>query len=135
MFPEIEADAKAFVVQGCSQKSGEFKALDLAHFIDETYYELTGIKKEIGDDLIRSERSCRLDLRRWGAKFESNSQRSYFEGHERDDVVKHRHEFIKYFLIHKDFYYTITDAETPMWNFPTQNPHRILICKQKNPKF
>ncbi|CAF4136859.1 unnamed protein product [Rotaria sordida] len=31
-----------------------------------------------------------MDLRRWGAKFEANSQRSYFEGHERDDVVKHR---------------------------------------------
>ncbi|CAF1352174.1 unnamed protein product [Didymodactylos carnosus] len=29
-FLEIEVDAKAFVVQACSQKSGEFKALDLA---------------------------------------------------------------------------------------------------------
>ncbi|CAF4605351.1 unnamed protein product, partial [Didymodactylos carnosus] len=56
-FPEIEADAKAFVVQACSQKSGEFKALDLAQFIDENYYELTGIKKQNGNDLIRSERS------------------------------------------------------------------------------
>jgi hypothetical protein len=34
-FPEIEADAKAFVVQACSRKSGEFKALDLAQFINE----------------------------------------------------------------------------------------------------
>ncbi|CAF4653236.1 unnamed protein product, partial [Rotaria sp. Silwood2] len=41
-FPEIEVDAKAFVIQACSQKSGEFKALDLAQFIDEKYYELTG---------------------------------------------------------------------------------------------
>lgn len=135
MFPDIEADAKAFVIQACSQKSGEFKALDLAQFIDKTYYELTGIKKQSGDDLIRSERSCRLDLRRWGAKFEANSQRPYFEGHERDDVVKHRNEFINYFLAHKDFYYTITDGETPMWNIPTQNPHRTLICKHNNRNF
>lgn len=134
-FPDIEADAKAFVIQACSQKSGEFKALDLAQFIDETYYELIGIKKQSGDDLKRSERSCRLDLRRWGAKFEANSQRPYFEGHERDDVVKHRNEFINYFLAHKDFYYTITDGERPMWNIPTQNPHRILICKQSNRNF
>ncbi|CAF4615510.1 unnamed protein product, partial [Didymodactylos carnosus] len=69
-FPEIEADGKAFVVQACSQKSGEFKASDLAQFIDEKYCELTKIKKQIGDDFIRLERSCRLDLRRWGAKFE-----------------------------------------------------------------
>ncbi|CAF3085975.1 unnamed protein product [Rotaria sp. Silwood2] len=63
-FPEIEADAKALIIQTCSQKSGEFKTLDLAQFIDEKYYELTGIKKRSGDDLIRSERSCRLDVRR-----------------------------------------------------------------------
>ncbi|CAF5128939.1 unnamed protein product, partial [Rotaria sp. Silwood1] len=43
------------------------------------------------------------------AKFDANSQRPYFEGHERDDV------------------YTITDGETPMWNVPTRNPHRILL--------
>ncbi|CAF4790715.1 unnamed protein product, partial [Rotaria sp. Silwood2] len=93
-FPESEADARAFVVKACSQKSAEFKAADLAQFIDTKYYELTEIQKQIGDDLIRLERSCRLDLRRWGAKFEGNSQRPYFEGHERDDVVKHRNEFI-----------------------------------------
>ncbi|CAF4162772.1 unnamed protein product [Rotaria sordida] len=82
-FPEIEGDARAFVVQICSQKSVEFKAADLAQFIDTKYYELTGIKKQIGNDLIRSERSCRLDLRRWKAKFETNSQRLYFEGHQK----------------------------------------------------
>ena len=42
-FPELEADARAFVVQACSRKSGEFKALDLAQFIDEKYYEVTGL--------------------------------------------------------------------------------------------
>ena len=62
--PEIEADAKAFVIEGCSKKSGKFKALDLAQFIDEQYYELTRIQKQLQSDLIRSERSCRLDLRR-----------------------------------------------------------------------
>ncbi|CAF4738735.1 unnamed protein product [Rotaria sp. Silwood1] len=126
-FPEIEIDARSFVVQACSQKSGDFKAIDLAQFIDTKYYELTGIKKQIGDDLIRSECSCRLDLRRWGAKFESNSQRPYFEGHERDDVVKHRNEFVTYFMTHKDFYYTVTDGDTPKWNIPSQSPHRILL--------
>ncbi|CAF3189699.1 unnamed protein product [Rotaria sp. Silwood2] len=93
-FPDIEGDEKAFVVHACSQKSADFKAMDLAQFIDEKYYEVTGIIKQSGDDLIRSESSCRLDLRRWGAKFEANSQRPYFEGHERDDLVKHRTEFI-----------------------------------------
>ena len=52
-FPQIEADARAFVVQACSRKSGEFKALGLAQFIDEKYYEVTGLTKQAGDDLIR----------------------------------------------------------------------------------
>ena len=135
IFPEIEADARAFVVQACLQKTAEFKAADLAQFIDTQYYELTGTKKQTESDLIRSENSCRLDLRRWGAKFEANSQRPYFEGHERDDVVKHRNEFIDYFLTHKKFYYTITDGDTPTWNMPAQNPPRVLICKCKNQIF
>ncbi len=42
VFIEIETDGKAFVIQACSQKSGEFKALDLTQFIDEKYYELMG---------------------------------------------------------------------------------------------
>ena len=45
-FPEIEVNARAFVVQACSQKSVKFKAADLAQFIDTKYYELTGIKKQ-----------------------------------------------------------------------------------------
>ncbi|CAF1590350.1 unnamed protein product, partial [Didymodactylos carnosus] len=110
----------------------EFKALDLAQFIDGKYYELTGIQKQIVDDFIRSERSCRVDLRRWGAKFEANSPRPYFEGHERDDVVEHRNEFIRYFLPHKDFYYTISNGDAPMWNIPAQNPYRILICHDES---
>jgi hypothetical protein len=129
IYPEIEVDAKAFVAEKCSQKSGEFKAMDLARFINEKYCKLNDIDEQVNGGYIRSERSCRLDLRRWGAKFEANAQRPYFEGHERDDVVKHRNEFINYFLEHKDFYHTITDGETPAWTLPVKSPQRILICK------
>ncbi|CAF4388214.1 unnamed protein product [Rotaria sp. Silwood2] len=48
-FSETEADARTFVVQACSQKSGDFKAIDLANFIDEKYYALKGIKKQSRD--------------------------------------------------------------------------------------
>ena len=129
-FPEIQGDAKAFIVHACSQKSGDFKAMDLAYFIDKRYYELTGIKRQNCDDLIRSERSCHLDLRRWGAKFEANSQRSHFEGHERNDVVRYRTEFIDYFLGRKNSHYTITDDVLSKCKLPTSTLHRMLICKQ-----
>jgi hypothetical protein len=64
-FPDIKADARTFVVRACSRKSAEFKIMDLAHFIDAKYYELTGLKKQNSNELIKSESSCRLNLRRW----------------------------------------------------------------------
>lgn len=62
-FPEIEADVKAVAVQECSKKSGEFKALDLAQFIDEKYYELAvkpGFAREIKYSTLDIVENCNL---------------------------------------------------------------------------
>ena len=74
-------EEKAFAIGACSQRAATFTASDLAHFIDTRFYELTQTIKT-NNQLVRSEKSSRLDLRRWGAKLEANSQRLYFEGHE-----------------------------------------------------
>ena len=71
---------------------------------------------------------CRLDLRRWGCKFESNTQRPYFQGHDRADVLAYRKEFLSYFLSRKNDYYLVNIGDQPIWSIPTQQP-RILICK------
>ena len=112
MFPDLETEAKVFAFESCSQKSADFTTLDLANFIDTKFYEITQTVK-VTDVLVRSVESCRLDLRRWGAKFRPNSQRPYFEGHERPDVVAHRQEFVSYFHQNKDQYYTITNDDQP----------------------
>ncbi|CAF4611883.1 unnamed protein product, partial [Rotaria sp. Silwood2] len=127
LFPELETEAKAFVIESCSRKSSDFSTVDLAKYLDKRFYEITQTSK-INDALVRSVESCRIDLRRWGATFKPNSQRPYFIGHERQDVVKHRAEFVSYFLTRKDRYYTVSDGEQPMWNIPTGKPC-ILICK------
>ncbi|CAF3044042.1 unnamed protein product [Rotaria sp. Silwood2] len=126
MFPELATDAKLFAIESCSRKSADFTAIDLANFVDAKFYELTQISK-LNDAPVRSVESYRLDLRRWGAKFQPNTQRPYFEGHERQDVIAHRQEFISYFLHRKDLYYTITDGDQPVWKIPSHNPS-ILIC-------
>ncbi|CAF3407145.1 unnamed protein product [Rotaria socialis] len=126
MFPELEADAKLFAIESCSHKSADFTAIDLANFIDEKFYELTQTSK-LDDALVRSVESCRLDLRRWGAKFQPNTQRPYFEGHESQDVITHRQEFISYFLQRKDLYYTITDGDQPVWKIPSHNPSILIF--------
>ncbi|CAF4846691.1 unnamed protein product [Rotaria magnacalcarata] len=126
-FPEIEDAAKKYTLERCSEKSKSFAIMDLAKFIDEQFYEVTNQIKEPGSPLIRSLSACLLDLRRWGARFKNNSQRPYFEGHERNDVVTHRQQFINYFLDREDSYYTVTEGEKPMWRFPSQKPPCILI--------
>jgi hypothetical protein len=128
-FPEIENEAKQFTLEKCSQKSADFTATDLANFVDAKYYEMTKLTKNPDDVLIRSVSSCRLDLRGWGARFKENSQRPYFEGHERSDVVKHRQQFIDYFLDRKDHYYQVSNDDKPVWIPPTQNPPCILLCE------
>ncbi|CAF4346091.1 unnamed protein product [Didymodactylos carnosus] len=92
-FPEIEMEARTFTVDRCSRKNASFTSAELAKFVDVKYYEVTGEKKE-GDELIRSERSCRGDIRRKGGSFEANTQRPYFEGHERRGGTSKQFHFL-----------------------------------------
>ncbi|CAF4927624.1 unnamed protein product [Rotaria socialis] len=126
-FNEFISEAKAYAAERCAAKAADFDAFELTKFIDEQFYMLTDLKKDPDDSLIRSVQSCRLDLRRWGARFESNSQRPYFEGHERQDVVQHRTHFLQYFLPRKDSYYLISEGSQPKWRVPTDGTPTILI--------
>ena len=64
--------------------------------------------------------SCRADLIRWGAKWDHNKNRPYFEGHERDDVVIEREKFIDYFHQNKCLYYSITPGPIYSWATPVR---------------
>lgn len=130
VYPEIEIDAKLFVADACSKKSGNFTSIDLARHIDKLYYKVTNTTKD-QNELIRSERMCRLDLRRWGYRFDHNTQRPYFKGHDRPDVLAYREKFLEYFLFKKSQYYLIDSDSFGSWSIPTQHP-RILICKSHN---
>ena len=126
IYSELEIAAKLFVAEACSRKAADFKALDLANYIDSKYYELTNANKS-DHELIRSERMCRLDLRRWGCRFESNTQRPYFKGHDRTDVLAYREKFLDYFLSRKNNYHLVNVGDQPTWSVPTHQP-KILIC-------
>ena len=85
IYPELEEEARAFAVIQCNQKAASFTAYELAQFIDKRYYEINEIQKN-DSKLVRSVESCQLYLRRWGARFDTNSNRPYFEGHERSNA-------------------------------------------------
>ncbi|CAF2156340.1 unnamed protein product [Rotaria magnacalcarata] len=84
-YPDLELEAKQFVFEECSKIEAPFTSGTLVIFIDNLFYELNNLKK-VDQRLVRSVESCKLDLRRFGAKFTGNSLRSYFLGHEREDV-------------------------------------------------
>ncbi|CAM4799333.1 unnamed protein product [Rotaria magnacalcarata] len=105
-YPDLELKARQFVYQECSKTEATFTV--------ETSVE-----------------SCKLDLRRFGVKFTANSSRSYFLGHEREDVVKHRQAFVKYFVEREQHFYTITDDAVPQWRIPTSAP-TVLLCHDKS---
>jgi hypothetical protein len=129
VYPELEIDAKLFVADACSSKLADFKSVNLANYIDSSYYKLTQTKK-CQKELIRSEAMCRLDLRRWGYRFDLNTQRPYFKGHDRPDVLAYRVKFLEYFLSKKQHYYLLESGDRPSWLVPTTQP-RIIICKLK----
>ena len=126
-YPDLELEAKQFIFEECSKKEATFTAETLARFIDNRFYELNNVQK-VDQQFVRSVESCKLDLRRFGAKFRANSSRPYFLGHERQDVVKHRKEFVKYFIERENHFYTITNDAVPQWKTPTSAPI-ILLCK------
>ena len=126
-FYELEVQGKIFALQQCLKKPANFTAKHLANVIDSKFYEITDAIKNDNDPLIRSLASCRLDLRKWGARFEQNSQRPCFEDHDRSDVIEDREKFIQYFLDHKDHYYTVSEDDNPLWVVPSKSPPRILL--------
>ncbi len=105
-----------------SKKECTFTSKALADHITNQFCEITGISKDnILNGLVRSERMVRFDMKNWGYKWKNNKKRPFFEGHERDDVVKHRSEFIDYKLNRKDHYWTV-DPETNEWIAPIEKP-------------
>lgn len=123
LYPELEIEAKAYALENAKQKKCCFFVENLAKFIDDRFYFYHGetFKKNENEPYIRSVESCRADLIKWGARWDSNSKRPYFEGHERDDVVQHRGEFIKYFINSKNSYY-----------LPFSDENGILLFKKPN---
>jgi hypothetical protein len=120
--PELELEAKAFVLESASTIKCSFDLLTLAQFVDkrfrENYSELFEGSKFDSSKLVRSEESCRADLVKWGYRYGKNTCRPYFLGHERDDVVASRKKLVSYLLHNKELYYTVLfERSTGILNF------------------
>ena len=129
VFPDLECEGKTFAIERCSKKTADFNAAELAKFIDHRFYELSNREKPPQSGFVRSVESCRLDLRRWGGRFKENSQRPYFEGHDRPDVVEHREKFVNHFINQREYCYQVSGGKKPSWISPKVETPVIVICK------
>ena len=77
--------------------------------------------------MVRSEEAVRLDLLRWGASYDPNTKRPYFEGHESQDVVAQRKNFVNYFIERKSHYYSLSESNPPEWINPTEKPSILFF--------
>ena len=98
--------------------------------------EITGEVLE-KNELVRSVYSCNVDLIKWGAKWDDNKNRPYFEGHEREDVVSARTSFLKHFTEAKSLYYTVENYDSKNgWKRPIRvedmGKPRILISHDES---
>lgn len=130
-FPDLEKEAKAYAVFRANEKNSSFTVNELASFVNRRFRELNedliqNMQLE-PDQLVRSEESCRIDLLKWGARFEKNSNRPYFEGHEREDVVNARKQFLDFFEDRKDHYFYPQYISNGLcWNIPCRKIRIIL---------
>jgi hypothetical protein len=136
LYPELEIEAKLYALEQTSKKSAIFTTNQLALFLTKRFEEINEIKLNDGQ-LIRSEASCRLDLLKWGACWEKNSSRPYFEGHERPDVIEQRQNFIKFFHENKHLYthpHPNKNIEMENWYYPSEInvKSRILITHDES---
>ena len=107
MYPEIKLPARAFALENANKKAAILTVKSLANFVTKEFEKITNIPLK-PDNLIRSVSSCNIDLLKWGARWDDNKNRPYFEGHERDNVVEERNNFVEYFLHNKELYFTQT---------------------------
>lgn len=128
-YPELEEIVKLFVLDGLKQKNCSFDCGQLAKFVDKEFRSIyaTDVKLQNFPDnqLVRSVESCRVDLLRWGAVWDKNKSRPYFEGHERDDNIQHRMEFCQRFSDSKDFYFYPLQQGQRL-NHPIRRPTILL---------
>ena len=135
MYPEIKYAAYSYALENANKKAATFTVSNLANFVTKEFEKLNEISLKPGE-LVRSVSFCNVDLIKWGAKWDDNKNRPYFEGHEREDVVIARNNFVRYFLDHKELYFTETLGPIRSWKRPIRNEiigkPRILISHDES---
>ena len=143
MIPELSEDIKKYTIEKVSQKDASFTLDDLLKYSKVLFclYE-----PDLEPDLYITLKGLNRLISSWGFFWGKNKARPYINGHEREDVVKKRKEFVKYFIDQKATHHIYVKKEyTKMeinlkisekeyyWHFPDYlDKTRILIAHDES---
>jgi hypothetical protein len=130
-YPEIEIEAKAYAITETSERNSMFTVKKLSAFVNARFQELSDENLDANES-IRSNSSLRLDLCRWGAKWTKNGKKTYFIGHEREDVVDHRNKLLRYLIENQSRFYQQTAADEMEWVPPSEDKPITIICHDES---
>lgn len=130
MYPELETDIKLFVEERAKSNTCDLNLKEIANYVTKRFYEIHEEELKEDSKQVRSLASLSRDLEAWGFKYQKNSLRPYFAGHEREDVIKERENFVDHFFSRKCHYYTI-DSENN-WVMPIERPWILAFHDESN---
>ena len=97
-FPDLKDHLHEFVVDRVSQKTSFF---NIKMCIDESHSYLKRSLPDYDYSEIINTKSIQNLLENWGFKYSNNKARPFINGHEREDVVLIRKDFVDYFAFRK----------------------------------
>ena len=130
-FPDLRDHLHEFVINKVSQKTSIF---NIKMCIDEGHEYLKRSRPEIDFGDVINYKSIQNLLDNWGFKYSNNKSRPFINGHEREDVVAVRQDFIQYFYsIKQNFFIYEKNDLAYCWKYPdSSDAARIIIAHDES---
>jgi hypothetical protein len=143
MLPDFTEDIKQYTIEKVSQKEATFNINDLMRFSKALLLQYDPL---LNPDQFITEKNLNVLISSWGFFWGKNKARPYINGHEREDVVKKRETFVKYFMDSKDTHHIYVKREYESmnsnlkqaakeynWSYPFDlSNYRILIAHDES---
>ena len=130
-FPDLKDHLHEFVVDRVSQKTSFF---NIKMCIDESHSYLKRSLPDYDYSEIINTKSIQNLLENWGFKYSNNKARPFINGHEREDVVLTRKDFVDYFASGEaDYFIYQKCGEEYNWKHPVSaRSSRIIIAHDES---
>ena len=134
--PDLKDHLFEYVVEKVSEKKSSLKLKSVVEtaktYMENNHHDLNESKHF---HIYYSIQSVRSLLEQWGFFWSNNKMRPFFNGHERDDVVEYRKNFVDYFAENKNNYFISEKKDKNVYNWITKtegSQRRIIIAHDES---